>query len=219
MKFKNEEVQQFSFSSTWEDLHSIPFSLAKWEKKLHTNICTQKSLKSKTNGRYRKRVDHTKQEFTHWKISARGLRQILPRGGGAFLATGTGTGTFSSGTGFLGGTGTLETLSTFRASVLSYWGPPQSTDTHPQALPSDNWQHHHLLRSIVTERWFSERQNDNTFWWWSFFLFQRNGPFFFGNFLLWYFWHLKNSISFKKSQTGKANEKHRTGRPVKRTCH
>lgn len=63
----------------------------------------------------------------------RGLRQILPRGGGAFLATGTGTATFSSGTGFLGRAGTLETLSTFRNLMWSQWSPMQNKEIHPQS--------------------------------------------------------------------------------------
>lgn len=61
------------------------------------------------------------------------MKQILPRGGGAFLATGTGTGTFSSGTGFLGTAGTLKTWSTFRTWVLFHWSSTPNTDTHSRS--------------------------------------------------------------------------------------
>lgn len=88
-------------------MHSTPLSLMKWENESTniTRIHTHQFHQKKDGGTYKKTPDRTKQELTGNKIFIRDLRQILPRGGGAFLATGTGTGTFSSGMGFLRGTG------------------------------------------------------------------------------------------------------------------
>lgn len=90
-------------------MHGTPLSLIKWENELrnkhHEDTHTYQFHQKKDEGTYKKTPDRTKQELTGNKIFIRDLRQILPRGGGAFLATGTGTGTFSSGTGFLRRTG------------------------------------------------------------------------------------------------------------------
>lgn len=86
-------------------------------------------------------------EFTGSKVFVRGMKQILPRGGGAY-ATGTGIGTFSSGTGFLGTAGTLKhgPLS----ELQCYFTEAQhQTQTHTyDAHISQNSQNHHLPWNI-----------------------------------------------------------------------
>ena len=89
------------------------------------------------------------------------MKQILPRGGGAFLATGTGTGTFSSGTGFLGTAGTLKTWSIFRTWVLFHWSSTPNTDTHSRSThiteltKSSFALEHKMVKMVLGER---ERQ-------------------------------------------------------------
>lgn len=118
-----------------KSFYTTTLSLAKWENKLHdiARVYTHKNyIRGETQDQYKKTVSRKKQKFTGRKISVRNLRQIVPRGGGAFLETRTGNGTFSSGTGFLGSDGTLKTLCSFRTSVLSHQSPAQNTDIHPQ---------------------------------------------------------------------------------------
>lgn len=64
------------------------------------------------------------------------MRQTLPGGGGAFLGTGTGTNTFSSGTGFLGRAGTLKTCTFQNLNVVSL--KPSTKHRHTPTMHSQH---------------------------------------------------------------------------------
>lgn len=140
LELKNQELHKFPLSLEFGDASQYVTFMSKVDKEItHPKNTPRKSLRNETK-RSSTETDSTDrartQARTREEVSRR-LMSILPRGG-AFL--GVGAGTISSGTGFLGGAGTLETLCTFRALTLSHGSPAHSTPTDAtprhQKLPS-----------------------------------------------------------------------------------